>query len=106
MATAVIVFLSPLGKGALTGDLSHEKICADYDSLACTEYFLGDQVIYVPDQGDQAGYYAFPSTPYAARLDKIELRGENLKEGFRMKEEYREAFVSTYGEVYEENMFE
>ena len=64
------------------------------------------QVIYVPDQGDQAGYYAFPSTPYAARLDKIDLRGENLKEGFRMKEEYREAFVSTYGEVYEENMFE
>ena len=106
MATAVIVFLWPLGKGAVTGDLSHEKICADYDSLACTEYFLGDQVIYVPDQGDQAGYYAFPSTPYAARLDKIELRGENLKEGFRMKEEYREAFVSTYGEVYEENMFE
>lgn len=42
---------------------------------------LGNEVIYVPKEGDQTGYYFFPSTPNI----KCILRGENLKEGFRLE---------------------
>ena len=55
--------------------------------------------------GDQAGYYDFPSTPYEDRLGLIELRGDSLEDGFRMRKEYRNGFVSTYGRVETENMF-
>lgn len=105
MAVLVICSLQPMAKGALTDELTYKKRCADYDRSASLEYMLDNQVIYVPEQGDQAGYYAFPSTPYPARLERIEMRGGSLAEGFRMREEYRNAYVSTYGEVFEENMF-
>lgn len=105
MAVFAVCSLFPMVKGAFAASWNVKR-CADYDFLPCTEYILEGQTIYVPEQGDQAGYHAFPSTPYAGRLDKIELRGETFKEGFRMKEEYRDKCVSPYGEVYEENWFE
>lgn len=98
--------LWPIVNSAFETEELYKIRCADYAQYSCREYILDGERIYVPDQGDQAGYEAFPSTPYVNRLDKIELRGETLKEGFRMREEYREAFVSTYGEAYAENMFE
>ena len=77
----------------------------DYFSRESYETALGDVTVYCPVAGDQIGYYKFPSTPYAARLQLIELRGDDLSEGFKMKEEYRDAFVTTYGQVHEKNMF-
>ena len=77
----------------------------DYMYHNAEPYYLGEQIIYVPSWGDQIGYHAFPSTPYAGRLELIELRGKSLKDGFQMKEEYRNAFISTYGQVYSENAF-
>lgn len=55
--------------------------------------------IYTVTKGDQSGYNPFPMIPYASRLDLIELRGDTLKDGFRMKEEYQKAKVNTYGSV-------
>lgn len=78
----------------------------DYDSREAYETTLGGETIYYPVEGDLIGYYKFPSTPYVARLQLIELRGEDIAEGFRMKEEYRDAFVATYGQVHGENIFE
>lgn len=106
MAVWMIFSLQPMIKGALAQEWIYKKRCADYDNLDCVVYMLDNQAIYVPERGDQAGYYAFPSTPYSARLDKIEIRGNSLADGFRMREEYRNAYVSTYGEVFEDNMFE
>ena len=55
--------------------------------------------IYTVTKGAQSGYNPFPMIPYASRLDLIELRGDTLKDGFRMKEEYQKAKVNTYGSV-------
>lgn len=83
----------------------YELKCADYVQLEACEATLGNEIVYYPTQGDQIGYYKFPSTPYPARLQLIELRGENLKEGFKIKDEYQSAFITTYGDVHEKNMF-
>ena len=83
-----------------------ELVCRDYKEYECVENIWEGEIIYSPKEYDQAGYYYFPSTPYAKRLKLIELRGENLTDGFRMKEQYRNAYVSTYGNVETENMFE
>lgn len=53
--------------------------------------------IFIPDRGDQVSYHYFPSTPYLARLELIELRGENIEDGFRIKEEYIGRQINTYG---------
>lgn len=79
--------------------------CPDYAVYEVAEAALGDTVIYYPVKGDQAGYYAFPSTPYPARLQLIELRGGTVAGGFRMKEEYRDACVTTYGQIEDTNIF-
>lgn len=89
----------------LTCDWKYLRRCANYVEYSCVEYKLGEEIIYVPESGDQAGYFAFPSTPYAARLDLIELRGTDISEGFRMKEEYRKAYVTSSGQVDEVDMF-
>lgn len=84
----------------------HLKRSAVYGLRECTEHFLEEGVrVYTPVSGDQAGYYDFPSTPYGKRLELIEPRGDSPEDGFRMRPEYRGAYVSTYGDVAEENMF-
>ena len=84
----------------------HKFKSPDYHQIEANVRMLGDVVIYTPVNGDQMGYYKFPSTPYGRRLDLIELREDNLREGFRMKEEYKDAYVTTYGQVDEESLFE
>lgn len=80
---------------------------ADYDLVDNTAYELGNITIYVPTSGDQSGYYAFPSTPYRDVLSVIELRGTDLKDGFRVKDEYRNSFISTNGSrIFENNIFQ
>jgi hypothetical protein len=56
------------------------------------------ETFYQPDDGDQAGYAYFPSTPYEKRLEQIELRGDNLSDGFRVKELYRADHRNAYGD--------
>ena len=55
--------------------------------------------VYVPLEKDLTGYQHFPATPYAGLLDVIEMRGSDLKAGFRMKAEYRNARVTNSGNL-------
>lgn len=78
---------------------------ADYPENICNEYSLDGERIYVQAEGDQSGYDSFPTTPYKQRLEVIELRGESLRDGFRIKPQYKSAFISPYGYIAENNIF-
>ncbi len=86
-----------LTKEAVTGEKIGLKRCNDYIKLGCYEAVLDNQIIYIPLQGDQGGYYYFPETTGEQILKVIELRGESLKEGIRVKEEYRDKKLNSYG---------
>lgn len=45
----------------------------------------------------EGGTDVFPYVPYEGMLDKIELRGSDLSDGFRMKAEYRNASLTDSG---------
>ena len=77
---------------------------ADYAEKTGYVKEVDGELVWIPADGEQAGYNLFPSTPYDKRLQLIELRGEDIKDGFRMKQEYRNAFVSTYGDIFENNI--
>ncbi len=70
----------------------------DYREYASKEFLLGETKLWIPQEGDQIGYNVFPSTPYENILGIIELRGENVCDGFRVKEESREMRINTYGD--------
>lgn len=75
---------------------------ADYAEYYETEPIEWEGLeIYIPVNGDQGNYKDFPSIPYPSRLDLIELCGSNIQDGFRMKEEYRDKNVTTYGTIAE-----
>ncbi len=86
-----------LGKEVVTGEKIGLKRCNDYIKLGCYEAYLDNQIIYIPIQGDQGGYYYFPETTGEQILKVIELRGDSLEEGFRVKEEYRDKKLNSYG---------
>ncbi len=76
-----------------------------YQDRACLETELNGLPVYYPEDGDQTGYDPFPSLPYAERLELIEMRGDTYRQGFRMKEEYRDQNVTTYGTIHEGELF-
>lgn len=53
---------------------------ADYELVRVEKYYINGIAFYCPIDSDQAGYYAFPSSP--VRVDYIVFRGEGLKDGF------------------------
>lgn len=55
----------------------------NYPSWQSTQYPVGNQHIWKPDEGDLSGYFAFPATPQGGQLKVLELRGESFQEGFR-----------------------
>ncbi len=106
--TAVILILlciNPLLESAYAAGNDYLLHSGDYIVYPHDVYSLGDIPIYVPSRDDRSGYHFFPSTPYAARLNLIELRGDDLSDGFRMKAPYRNAYISTYGSVEANNVF-
>ena len=68
-----------------------------YFEMQCIEWH--GIKIYAPKNGDQGNYEEFPAIPYSARLELIELCGDNMGDGFRMKEIYRDKKVTPYGDV-------
>lgn len=96
----------PIIESLAESDWDNKVWGSDYIERAGTEVSLGSEQFYIPVKGDQAGYYVFPSLPYAERLDDLELRGTSLKDGFRVKEEYRDLFMSNSGEIFRDNIFE
>lgn len=90
VATTVMVilgtyYISPLVRVGLDMKWSYPVVCADYDLRDCELVEIDGSYMYIPINGDQTGYYAFPSTPYKSVLESIELRGDSFSEGFRRK---------------------
>lgn len=100
--TAVPAAAAILGFFLFAVNLEGISLCLpnDYPEYACyeTDFQNGGQV-YLPEEGDLTGYRYFPAIPYPARLELIEVRGNSLKDGYRMKYEYRDADVTTYGQI-------
>lgn len=70
----------------------------DYEWGLTTNRELKDGIkVWLPIEGDQSSADVFPCVPNGAMLDKIELRGDSLKEGFRMKAEYKDMHLNEYG---------
>lgn len=55
----------------------------DYLSWQSTQYPVDNVHIWMPDDGDLSGYFAFPATPQKGQLAVLRLRGESFREGFR-----------------------
>lgn len=71
----------------------------DYQWHADIECSIENIKIWIPEEGDQIGYAVFPSTPYESVLAIIELRGDALEDGFKVKEEYKDRVKDGYGIV-------
>ncbi len=78
----------------------------DYMLKDCESVSYYGEMIYFPVDSDLSGYDPFPAVPYRDCVEKTELRGEDFRSGFRMKEEYRDSCLSAYGYVFEENIFD
>lgn len=99
VACAVLVGMRTMIKYDLYLGTSQLRGVHDYYNRDCEQITFEGTAFYIPAEGDQTGYDPFPSLPYAKRLELIEMRGETIRQGFRMKEEYRNQNVSTYGTI-------
>lgn len=57
----------------------------DYDSTELKVTDMNGINIYSPQMGEISGYYYFPATTYPQMISDVELRGSDLKDGFRNK---------------------
>lgn len=73
----------------------------DYYLLDVCEISMDDKLnVYYPKGFDNEGYYwHFPETPYPDYVKLIELRGEDLSDGFRLKQEYKDLNITAMGEI-------
>lgn len=55
----------------------------DYLAWPATQYPVDNVHIWMPDEGDLIGYYAFPATSQGKQLKVLKLRGEGFEEGFQ-----------------------
>lgn len=55
----------------------------DYPAWPATQYPVDNVHIWMPDEGDLIGYFAFPATSQGKQLKVLRLRGESFEEGFR-----------------------
>ena len=72
---------------------------ADYEWRDNVEREVDGVKVWIPANGDQIGYAVFPSTPYEKMLSVIELRGDSVKDGFRIKEEWKNRVIRGDGET-------
>lgn len=71
----------------------------DYEWKDNIEKQIDGESIWIPEDGDRIGYAVFPSTPYSKILEVLELRGIDLKDGFRIKEKYKSRLLDGYGDI-------
>ena len=69
----------------------------DYREEEVKSVEWGEIRVFSPATGDLGNYYQFPELPYARRLEIIELRGDDISSGFRMKDQYKDREISTDG---------
>lgn len=73
---------------------------AEYKTFEVNECQIDSITFYYPADHDWTGYYNFPGITYVNRVSLIELRGDSLEEGFRMKDRY--VNIDTYGNIIQE----
>ena len=71
----------------------------DYEWRDNIEKQIDGESVWIPEDGDRIGYAVFPSTPYSKILEALELRGTDLKDGFRIKEKYKSRLLDGYGDI-------
>lgn len=69
----------------------------DYKHYATYEVNLNGVTIWIPEEGDQTGYWAFPSSPHIELMSIIELRGTDIADGFKVKEEFEDSVLKSDG---------
>ena len=57
----------------------------DYDFVEVSEYQMGDVTIYYPADGENISYHAFPAAAYISMIERCQLRGDDIKDGFMAK---------------------
>lgn len=57
----------------------------DYEAGEMYELNIDGLTVYCPVHGEATGYYAFPSSAYSDMPQNMELRGSNIKDGFKPK---------------------
>ena len=67
----------------------------------CDEVQWNGINVYVPVEDAYCGYYYMPSLPYEKTLDYIELRGQDVQDGFKVKEEVKKLTFNNSGQLYE-----
>lgn len=97
-AISVIVLIL-LASESFRGGRPPLKRSEDYLNLTCYEATLDGTTIYIPSYSDQGGYNYFPETTGETILNVIELRGTTPEDGFRIRPEYQNLPLNTYGEV-------
>lgn len=55
----------------------------DYLAWPAAQYPVDNVHIWMPDEGDLIGYFAFPATSQGKQFKVLRLRGESFEEGFR-----------------------
>lgn len=87
LAVAVVAFFSLQYGWRLTKMPAMEERTLlrqpDYPAWPATQYPVDNVHIWMPDEGDLIGYFAFPATSQGKQLEVLRLRGESFEEGFR-----------------------
>lgn len=75
------------------------KRSAYYIARECTSVNWNGIDIYLPVENGYMGYYYLPSTQHKSVLKYIELRGNDISDGFKIIDEYVGCKINTYGEL-------
>ena len=58
----------------------------DYDRPEVYPYeIVGGLTVYIPKEGDNISYYAFPGDAYQSMAERVKMRGDDIRDGFMMK---------------------
>ena len=104
MGIRIFPFVSHVINFRISSDIVYYQV--GHEPFEFTKAELEGVDIYIPENGDRIGNCAFPSTPYINNLELIELRGDDLSDGFRIKNDYKNACFNTYGCFIDPILFE
>lgn len=104
MGIRIFPFVSHVINFRISSDIVYYQV--GHEPFEFTKAELEGVDIYIPENGDRIGNRAFPSTPYINNLELIELRGNDLSDGFRIKNDYKNACFNTYGGFIDPIIFE
>ena len=104
MGIRIIPFVLHVINFRISSDIVYYQV--GHEPFEFTKAELEGVDIYIPENSDRIGNCAFPSTPYINNLELIELRGNDLSDGFRIKNDYKNACFNTYGGFIDPIIFE